>query len=80
MSERADDFAGVADMLDPIDDEALMPIASLRIVLALDSDGGEQVRFKFEGQQNLSGTLGLLEYVKQALWTAAVNGTGLEGD
>ena len=68
MSEQAKGFPGIADMLDPVKDEALLPVSSLRIVRLIDSDGHEQVRIKFSGDESISSTLGLLEYAKQALW------------
>lgn len=68
MSEETKAFPGIDDMLDPVNDEALMPISSLRIVRLIDSDGDEQVRIKFCGNESISATLGLLEYAKQALW------------
>jgi len=58
-------FIGVDDMLeDSFDNEAIMPIASIRILKCIDSDGDEQIRIRFAGNESPPNLLGLLEFVK----------------
>lgn len=76
MSDEA--FAKVDDMLEPYDDEAIMPVASLRILKAIDSDGDDQIRFKLEGDESPANVLGMLEFVKQIIFLHVSNGAHTE--
>ncbi len=80
MSDEAQEFVGVEDMLDPYEDEAIMPIASLRIVKAIDSDGDEQIRFKFSGRDSPANLLGMLEFVKQLVFLNVSQGAHFDGE